>query len=924
MIRFRAHMGALAVLSLTAAGAGAQTVSLADFEPLVARLGAAARTSDVEAYLDLVADDADLFRARAFAADALRQGVQEAAARARFVRPLDDDSDVDGYELTVEVFTERGVAGRLQTWVIDVVNDEGAADGPRRWRIADQERVDVVDGLLNLALRPDAAYDAANLSIFGEDMTLRMARGTMFVAETDRGAITGIVLLGDGVLTFSPAPEAERGQVRLLTGRETLEADFSAAFVRVNPVTFASRVSTTDLNRRPVNGRELARAREVFERFAPLSFGIDLGDLSDKAWSLTPGGGDFIADMQTERYGTLTFAQSANQPEDVSLYERESQRIIALYPSAEKRATRGRYYSDDDSVAYDVLDYQIAASFEPAGVERESLRARPRLRGCFINGRARLAVRVTGSNLTSLTLRLAADLDVHSVVSNELGPLLFFRMRERDTLIVSLPSRVPPVGAEFTLDIAYSGLLEAQELEENWLGRRGFGLDPVGAVTPFGFAARRYIYSSATHWYPRASTSDYATATLDLTVPADYGVVASGEPAESNPAPGPFADEEAAQRSRYRYVTLQPARYLSCVISRFAPAEADDTRLVTLEPQPDATPAMRRGVSYDSLSLAVTSTGRTRDRIPDYYETAADILGFYATLVGDVPYPTFTLALTDAVLPGGHSPAYFAVLNQPLPLPPGAMVSWRTDPVAFSRYPAFFLAHELAHQWWGQAVGWKNYHEQWLSEGLSQYFAALYAEHRNGAEVFSEVLTQMRRWSLRHSDQGPVYLGNRLGRIEDEPRVFRALVYNKGAMVLHMLRRLLGDETFFGGIRRYYDEMRFRKAGTDDLIRAFEAQSGRSLTAFFERWIHEDDLPDIAFSYRTESGSRGREAILRFEQRGKLFELPIAVTLRYRGNDRETLIVPVADEVTEVRVPLRGQLRDVEVNEDGGALVEVG
>ena len=924
MIRFRAGMGALAVLSLTAAGAGAQTVSLADFEPLVARLGAAARASDVDAYLDLLAEDADRFRARAFAADALRQGVQEAAARARFVRPLEDDAEGDGYELTVEVFTERGVAGRLQTWSIDVVRDAAAADGPGAWRIADQERVDVVDGLLNLSLNPDVAYDAAGFVIAGEDMILSMVRGTVFVAETGRGGITGMVLLGRGTLAFSPAPEAEQGQVRLLTGRETLETAVSAAFVRVNPVAFASRVSTPDLNRRAVDGDDLERAREMFDRYAPLSFGIDLGDLSEKAWSLTPGGGDFIADMQTERYGTLTFAQSANQPEDVSLYERESQRIIALYPSAAKRATRGRYYSDDDGVGYDVLDYRIAASFEPAGVERESLRARPRLRGCFINGRARLAVRVTGSNLTSLTLRLAADLDVHSVVSNELGPLLFFRMRERDNLVVSLPRRVPPVGAEFTLEIEYSGLLEAQELEENWLGRRGFGLDAVGAVTPFGVAARRYIYSSATHWYPRASTSDYATATLDLTVPADYGVVASGEPAESNFSPGPAGDAGPAERRRYRYVTLQPARYLSCVISRFAPAEADDTRLVTLEPRPGTTSAIRPGVSYDSLSLAVTSTERTRDRIPDYYETAADILSFYASLVGDVPYPTFTLALTDAFLPGGHSPAYFAVLNQPLPLPAGAMVSWRTDPVAFSRYPAFFLAHELAHQWWGQAVGWKNYHEQWLSEGLSQYFAALYAEHRNGAEVFSEVLTQMRRWSLRHSDQGPVYLGNRLGRIEDEPRVFRALVYNKGAMVLHMLRRLLGDETFFGGIRRYYNEMRFRKAGTDDLIRAFEAQSGRSLEAFFERWIHEDDLPDIAFSYRTASGSGGRDAILRFEQRGKLFEVPIAVTLRYRGNQRETLIVPVADEVTEVRVPLRGRLRDVEVNEDGGALVEVG
>ena len=920
MIRFRAGLGAFAVLSLTAAGAGAQTVSLADFEPLAARLADAARASDVEAYLDLLAEDADRDAARAFAADALRPDTGQAAARARFARPLDDDAG-DGYELTLEVFTERGVAGRLQTWSLDVVRGADGGEAGGGWRIAGQERVDVVDGLLHLALRPDVAYDAADLSIRGEDMTLRMERGTMFVAETDRGRITAMVLLGDGVLTFSPAPEAERGQVRLLTGRETLEADFSAAFVRVNPVAFASRVSTPDLVRRPVGG-ELARAREVFERFAPLSFGIDLGDLSDRAWSLTPGGGDFIADVQTDRYGALTFTQSANQPEDVSLYERESQRIIALYPSARKRARRGRYFSDDDGVGYDVLDYRIAAAFEPAGVERQSLRARPRLRGCFITGRARLAVRVSGANLTSLTLRLAAELDVHSVVSNELGPLLFFRMRERDSLVVSLPSRVPPVGAEFTLEIEYSGLLEAQELEENWLGRRGFGLDAAGAMAPFGFAARRYVYSSATHWYPRASTSDYATATMDLTVPDGYAVVASGEPAGTDRPPGPPGAEGAAGTRRFRYVTLQPARYLSCVISRFAP-DGTDTRLVTLEPRPGTTPAARRGVSYDSLALAVTSTERTRDRIPEHTETAADILGFYASLIGDVPYPTFTLALTDAVLPGGHSPAYFAILNQPLPLPPGAMVSWRTDPVAFSRFPAFFVAHELAHQWWGQAVGWKNYHEQWLSEGLSQYFAALYAEHRHGPEVFSDVLAQMRRWSLRHSDQGPVYLGNRLGRIEDEPRVFRALVYNKGAMVLHMLRRLLGDETFFAGVRRYYDEMRFRKAGTDDLIRAFEQQSGRSLTAFFERWIHEDDLPDVAFSYRIESGAGGRDAILRFEQRGKLFEVPVTVTLRYRGNRRETLIVPVAGEVTEVRVRLRGQLRDVEVNEDGGALVEV-
>ena len=211
MIRSRAGMGAMVgALSLATAGAAAQTTTIADFDPLVTRLETAARTSDLEAYMGLLADDADRTAARAFAADALRQNVQEAAARGRFVRPLDEEAERTGYELTVEVFTERGVAGRLQTWTIDVVRDDDAVDGPGDWRIAGQERADAVEGLLNLTLNPDVAYDAANVVIAGEDMTLHMARGRVFVAQTNAGGVTAMVLLGDGVLTFSPTPEAER------------------------------------------------------------------------------------------------------------------------------------------------------------------------------------------------------------------------------------------------------------------------------------------------------------------------------------------------------------------------------------------------------------------------------------------------------------------------------------------------------------------------------------------------------------------------------------------------------------------------------------------------------------------------------------------------------------------------------------------
>ena len=97
------------------------------------------------------------------------------------------------------------------------------------------------------------------------------------------------------------------------------------------------------------------------------------------------------------------------------------------------------------------------------------------------------------------------------------------------------------------------------------------------------------------------------------------------------------------------------------------------------------------------------------------------------------------------------------------------------------------------------------------------------------------MLRQMRRWAIEQSPQGPVYLGYRLGHIKGDGRVFRALVYNKGAMVLHMLRRLVGDEAFFAGLRQFYATWQFRKAGTDDFRVAMEKASGRDLTRVLRR-----------------------------------------------------------------------------------------
>ncbi|MBI2835161.1 MAG: hypothetical protein HYX76_12120, partial [Acidobacteria bacterium] len=660
------------------------------------------------------------------------------------------------------------------------------------------------------------------------------------------------------------------------------------------------------LAERPVVPRELARAEDVFDARAPHSYGLDLADLSDQSWSLLPGMGDFLVDVHTRRFSTLTYTRSAGDAEDISLFDRRRKKNIALYASVAKLEARGRFYSEDDLVDYDVLDYNVDASFDP---ERE-----------WVEGRARLKVRVRAHVMQTMSLRLAASLALRGVAADSFGRLLGLRVRDQDLIIVNFPEPVPR-DTEFTLAVSYAGRLEPQQLDREAIAlQRAAGQD-LPQEGPVVLPEPRFIYSNRTYWYPQSTVSDYATATLKIAVAEGFNAVATGELTD-----GPtvlFQGTAGTPRQLYVFTAGDPVRYLGCIISRFTRAASLAQSIETVASANKRTHGLPRAptrASRESVQLSVEANPRQVGRGRALSERLARIASFYGSLVGDIPYPSFTVALVESNLPGGHSPPYFAILNQPLPTTPFA---WRNDPAYFDRFPDFFVAHELAHQWWGHAVGWKNYHEQWLSEGLAQYFAALYAEHDSGPEVFGDIVRHLRRFAVQFSAEGPVYLGYRLGHIQNQGRVFRSIVYNKGAAVMHMLRRLVGDEAFFRGLKRFYSEWRFTKAGTDDLRRAFEAESNRSLARFFEGWIYGSDLPALEFTYRVEQDNEARNVVLRFEQRGELFDLPVTVTLNYASGRQAEKVVPVGDRVTELRVPLAGQLRSVDVNRDQAALARI-
>jgi hypothetical protein len=418
------------------------------------------------------------------------------------------------------------------------------------------------------------------------------------------------------------------------------------------------------------------------------------------------------------------------------------------------------------------------------------------------------------------------------------------------------------------------------------------------------------MYSNRVHWYPQGLVSDYATADLRLTVPAEYQVVASGRMVGSSVSPSPSAAQGEPGSGSTRtstFVVDRPVRYLSSLITRLQSLGSVVVDVPIVAPAADA------GVLAPprSVYVEVLATPRMVSRNRQTLELSTAILQFYAATLGEAPYPNISVAVLDDNLPGGHSPAYVVALHQALPTTP---YSWASDPVAFeNRYPNFFLAHEIAHQWWGQAVGWRNYHEQWLSEGLAQYFAVLYAAHDRGPDMLESLIDTMRESTEPVLNQGPIALGYRIGHIRNDSRAFRSILYNKAAVVLHMLRRFVGDEAFFAGLRRFYAERRFQKAGTEHFQSAFEAETGLNLDRFFERWIRGFTIPRIRLSWMTEAD--GKIGVIRVEQEEDVFDFPLTVQVQYRDGQSELRTLQVIGPAFEERFTLSAALRRVTIRD---------
>jgi aminopeptidase N len=213
------------------------------------------------------------------------------------------------------------------------------------------------------------------------------------------------------------------------------------------------------------------------------------------------------------------------------------------------------------------------------------------------------------------------------------------------------------------------------------------------------------------------------------------------------------------------------------------------------------------------------------------------------------------------------------------------------------------IAHETAHQWFGDAVTEREWSHVWLSEGFATYFASLWVEHSEGDSAFRADMRRIREQVIKAEEVAtrPV--------IDTAQTVLMQLLntnsYQKGGWTLHMLRGLVGDSAFFRGLRSYYLGNRHSTALTDDLRRALEASSGRPLGWFFDQWLRRPGYAEVTTSWRYDAGQRRVVATIAQGSRFGAYRFPLTVAITdASGRERRaTVDVPASGSATLV-VPL--------------------
>jgi aminopeptidase N len=229
----------------------------------------------------------------------------------------------------------------------------------------------------------------------------------------------------------------------------------------------------------------------------------------------------------------------------------------------------------------------------------------------------------------------------------------------------------------------------------------------------------------------------------------------------------------------------------------------------------------------------------------------------------------------------------------------------------------WILAHELAHQWFGNCVSVKNWSHVWLNEGFATYAYVLWKESVGGKGDYMTVM----RGLDKDEFAGSVFIKNS----QDAGELFSDTTFQKGAWVLHMLRHVMGDDAFFKSLKLYVKAYSYKAANTEDFREVCEKEYGRSLDWFFKEWVYGVNRP--AYEYKWSAARDGHGSIVKLtlnqaQTNADVFQMPIDVVIKTEAGERR-FIAWQKSKSQDFQFSVQGLTEKVEIDPDGWILKKI-
>ena len=363
-------------------------------------------------------------------------------------------------------------------------------------------------------------------------------------------------------------------------------------------------------------------------------------------------------------------------------------------------------------------------------------------------------------------------------------------------------------------------------------------------------------------WFP---VSGYRVnrfaATMHITVPSDETVIASGKP---------LAQARAVNKVTYGF--------------QFDERSFPGTVLA-------GTYAVQPATAVGADITLYLKPGH-EDVAASYGSTAAKILGFFSDKFGGLPDAHLSIVEIDDNSVGGYSaPGLVTLASRGF-----------THPVNYR-----LLAHEIAHLWWGCLVSPATLNDVFLDAGLGTYAAAMYVQSVAGDTAFEGVMNEIAVGALTHEDAAPIAQAARLAEYTPE---YQSIVIQKGAMVFHMLRWVIGEDAFLDTLREMAKDYAGKGITTDDFQKLSEKTSKQELTYFFAQWVSSTGVPQFKRTWATYRVGDKYQVVGKVQQDLDIFRMPVEVRIFPEGgkpvNQRVDMVGTTADFTVYTRTrPLR-------------------